>query len=122
MNEEYEEYDNDPGLKLTPLGRRVALIALIVGTLLLAAWALSGHAEAAPAAGNKGGCGRGNMWYGLACIVTDTGPGFVSGTCQFGHWFSRVSTRRTFRLDQPVTVSGCEGLGGELYAPIRISR
>ncbi len=62
------------------------------------------------------------MRYGISCTVTDAGVGFVSGTCDFGYWFSRVSTKRTFRLDQPVRVNGCEGSGSELYAPIRISK
>lgn len=75
-------------------------------------------------AGNRGGCGRRgeNMRYGVACNITDAGVGFVSGACEDGLWFSRVATRRTFRLDQAVRVDGCEGLGSELYAPIRISR
>jgi hypothetical protein len=77
-----------------------------------------------PVAGNLGGCGHNgrNLRYNIACTVTDAGQGFVSGTCDYGYWFSRVSTRRTFTLDQAVTVNGCEGLGSELYAPIRISR
>jgi hypothetical protein len=84
--------------------------------------AFSGFVLRLPELGNKGGCGRGNMRSGVACTVTDAGAGFVSGTCQNGLWFSRVSTARTFCLDQAVKVNGCEGLGGELYAPIRISR
>jgi hypothetical protein len=84
--------------------------------------ASSGFALRLPDLGNKAGCGRANMRYGVACTVTDAGNGFVSGTCQNGLYFSRVSTARTFRLGQAVKVRGCEGLGGELYAPIRISR
>lgn len=117
-----EEYENDPGLSLSPTARRVLLGALISGILLALVITLAQPAGATPMAGNRGGCGRGNMWYGLACTVTDAGAGFVSGTCEFGLWFSRVSTARTFRLQQAVTVNGCEGLGSELYAPIRISR
>ncbi len=97
--------------------RHLFIIALCVLLLAIASTAI-----AAPTAGNKGGCGKDNrnMVYNVACTVTDSGPGFVSGTCAYGYWFSRVSTARIFRLDQRVTVRGCEGLGGELYAPIRI--
>jgi hypothetical protein len=113
---------DDSGLRLTSSGRRI-LIAVIIALLLIAvAFALTDTAGATTMDGNKGGCGRGNMWYGLACTVTDSGQGYVSGTCKFGLWFSRVATARAFRLDQSVKVNGCEGLGGELYAPIRISR
>lgn len=83
-----------------------------------------GASSGAPLPGNQGGCGHNNenMRYGIACNVTDAGVGFVSGTCKSGYWFSRVATRRTFRLDQAVTVNGCEGLKHELYAPIHVSR
>ena len=99
---------------------RFPLILLVALVLL----SVSAAAYAAPAAGNGGGCGHGNrnMVYGVACTVTDAGTGFVSGTCEYGLWFSRVATARTFRPEQAVSVNGCEGLGGELYAPIRISR
>lgn len=83
--------------------------------------ASSGFSLRLPELGNQGGCGRGNMRSGVACTVTDAGAGFVSGTCQNGLWFSRVSTARTFCLEKGGKVNGCEGLGGELYAPIRIS-
>lgn len=99
-----------------------AFICFVIALALLIVLASAISANATPLTGNRGGCGRGNMWYGLSCTVTDTGPGFVSGTCQFGFWFSRVSTARTFRLDQSVKVNGCEGLNDELYAPIRIYR
>lgn len=74
-----------------------------------------------PLTGNRGGCGRGNSTT-VSCNVTDAGPGFVSGSCDLGYWFSRVSTARTFVIGQIVTVRGCEGLNQELYAPIRITR
>ena len=79
---------------------------------------------AAPAEGNKGSCGyrNSNMRYGLTCNVSDAGPGFVSGKCAYGYWFSRVSTARTFRIGEIVTVNGCEGLKKQIYAPIRISK
>jgi hypothetical protein len=76
---------------------------------------------ATPLAGNRGGCGRNNM-VTVSCNVSDAGPGFVSGDCAWGYWFSRVSTRRTFRIGQIVTAYGCEGENQELYAPIRITR
>lgn len=72
-------------------------------------------------AGNRGGCGRGNMTT-VTCNVSDAGSGFVSGDCEYGYWFSRISTARTFRVGQVVTARGCEGLNGELYAPLRISK
>jgi hypothetical protein len=79
---------------------------------------------AAPIAGNRGGCGirNRNMRYGITCNVSDAGPGFVSGACEDGYWFSRVRTRRSFTVEEIVTVDGCEGLNQELYAPIRISK
>lgn len=80
--------------------------------------------SAAPMPGNQGGCGirNRNMRYGVTCNVSDAGPGFVSGKCNDGYWFSRIQTRRSFTIDQIVTVDGCEGLNQELYAPIRISK
>lgn len=88
---------------------RYRLIFLVLWVLL----SFTGAADAAPVAGNKGGCGHGNrnMVYGVACTVTDAGTGFVSGTCEYGLWFSRVATARTFRPEQAVSVNGCEGLG-----------
>jgi|WetSurMetagenome_2_1015567.scaffolds.fasta_scaffold88302_2 hypothetical protein len=74
-----------------------------------------------PELGNRGGCGRNNM-VTVSCNVADAGVGFVSGDCDWGYWFSRVSTRRTFRIGQIVNAYGCEGENQELYAPIRISR
>ena len=115
---------SDPGLRIRPERRRLLIVLIIIGLLIALAVALTDKASAAPVAGNRGGCGyhNRNMVYGVACTVTDTGRGFVSGTCDYGYWFSRVSTLRTFRLDQAVRVNGCEGLNQELYAPIRIYR
>lgn len=183
---------SDPGLRLTPRGRRALLAIMLIGVLLLLALAATDSASAKttapsacktlpqltnsgatsgvqpvrlckawlkmcthysypfgirvcdgwymycmkhvrtdapskiaglamPVSGNKGGCGRGNM-ITLSCNVSDAGPGFVSGKCEYGHWFSRVSTARTFRVGQIVTARGCAGLNSELYAPIRISK
>jgi len=103
-------------------GRRERLIAvIIIGCLILLALVLTDRADASQLAGNKGGCGTGNM-ITLSCNVSDAGQGFVSGKCEYGHWFSRVSTARVFTIGQVVTARGCEGLNGELYAPIRISK
>lgn len=173
---------DDPGLRLTPLGRRVAWVIiglvlagsiyLILTDLLEASpdqtarpatfsraparictawrWDCTSYRSvfglqicrvwritctsyvqtgkvaglAASAAGNRGGCGHNNrnMRYGLTCNVSDAGPGFVSGICAYGYWFSRVSTSRTFSLDQALIVDGCEGIGSELYAPITIRK
>jgi hypothetical protein len=112
--------EDDRGSMTVVLYVMVIVMALFLALFL--AIVLPAGASAEPLAGNKGGCGRGNMRYGVACTVTDAGPGFVSGTCVYGYWFSRVATARTFRLDQSVTVNGCLGEGGELYAPIRVSR
>lgn len=109
---------NDP--VLTPWGRRALLIGIIIMLGILIVVALTDHAGAAPLAGNKGGCGRHNMTT-VTCNVTDAGRGFVSGDCELGYWFSRVSTLRTFRVGQIVTARGCLGERGELYSPIRIS-
>ena len=97
----------------------VSIVALVLALALLIIAVVA--ADAAPLAGNKGGCGRGNL-ITLTCNVSDAGPGFVSGSCDWGHYFSRVATSRTFRIGQVVTVRACEGLGQELYAPIRITR
>jgi hypothetical protein len=159
--------DSDPGLHLTPRGRRVRVALIILGLLALLALALTDDAGAAPAklctawrkgctasrtflglrycvawrltcisntpasgksaglaaplAGNRGGCGRHNMTT-ATCNVSDAGNGFVSGDCEYGYWFSRVATARTFRVGQIVIAYGCEGLNQELYAPIRISK
>lgn len=96
----------------------VALAALVLAIALLI---VAATVNAEPLAGNRGGCGRGNMTT-ASCNVTDAGSGFVSGNCEYGYWFARVSTARTFRIGQIVTVRGCEGLNQELYAPIRISK
>ena len=61
----------------------------------------------ASSAGNLGGCAAGNKLRGQPCTVTSYTPGYVSGKCAGGYWFSKVSTSRTFRLDQAVTVQGC---------------
>lgn len=77
-------------------------------------------------AGNRGGCAEGNKWRGLGCTISDFSPGLVSGTCEGGLWFQDIPTRRTFRIDQFVTVQGCEGEGWQLFSapswPFRISR
>lgn len=77
-------------------------------------------------AGNRGGCAEGNKWQDLPCIVTDFRPGFVNGTCDGGLWFQNIPTRRTFRIDQFVTVQGCEGEDWQLFSapgwPFRIAR
>jgi hypothetical protein len=106
-----------------PRARARGLLALIViGIILLVIWACTDTAGAAPLAGNQGGCGKGNQWYRVPCTVTDAGVGFVSGTCDYGLWFKDVPTRRTFWPDELVTVRACEFMGGELAAPISISR
>jgi hypothetical protein len=121
-----DDYTNDPGLSLTPAGRRVLLVLLAVGILLALVVTLARRAEAAPLAGNRGGCAPGNKWPRVACIVTNFRTGFVSGTCEFGLWFRSAPTRRTFRLGQAITVWGCEGPGYELFSapgyPLRIAR
>lgn len=80
----------------------------------------------ASGAGNRGGCAEGNKIRGLACTVTAYTPGFVSGTCDGGYWFSKVRTARTFRDQQPVTAQGCIGLNLRLAGapgwPLRIGR
>ena len=101
--------------------RAVAIGIIIGGLIVLAILASTDRAGAASAAGNKGGCGRNNM-VSASCNVSDAGVGFVSGDCDWGYWFSRVSTRRTFQIGQLVNVYGCEGLNQELYAPIQISK
>lgn len=55
-----------------------------------------------------GGCALGNQWRGLACVITAYTPGYVSGTCDGGLWFDRERTARTWRLEQPVSVTGCQ--------------
>lgn len=80
----------------------------------------------ASSAGNRGGCAEGNKMRGLACVVTAFEPGYVSGTCDGGFWFSKVRTARTFRLDATVTVQGCIMADDRLTSapgwPLRISR
>lgn len=101
---------------------RAVLIAIIlIGVTLLVLLSSTDRAGATPLTGNRGGCGRNNM-VTVTCNVRDSGIGFVSGDCEWGYWFSRVSTRRTFRVGQIVNVYGCEGERQELYAPIRISK
>jgi hypothetical protein len=79
-----------------------------------------------PVPGNLGGCAEGNKWRGLSCTINDFRPGSVSGVCDAGLWFQDVKTSRTFSLDQPVTVQGCEYENWQLASapgwPIRISR
>ncbi len=113
--------ENELGLTLTPRAKLALIAIIIIGSALILALALTDPAGAQTLDGNKGGCATRNQWKGLACTVTDAGVGFVSGTCEFGFWFARVPTARTFRLDQAVTVNGCLGLANELYAPIRIT-
>jgi hypothetical protein len=48
--------DNDPGLRLTPRGKRALLAVIVIGLLLLFAWALTDPAGAADSSGNRGGC------------------------------------------------------------------
>jgi hypothetical protein len=112
----------DPGLLDDdhPLWRALLVLIIVLVALLVLAFVWPPPGEAAPLAGNKGGCGRDNL-IAVSCTVTDSGVGFVSGTCEFGYWFSRVSTGRTFPIGRGVTARGCIGLDRELYAPIRIS-
>jgi hypothetical protein len=124
----------EPAALCTAWRATCAAYKTLLGVRICTAWRLScvsgaphaGKAAglAAPASGNLGGCGyrNRNMRYGVSCEVSDAGPGFVSGNCVYGYWFSRVSTRRTFTVGQAVSVDGCEGTGSELYAPIRISK
>lgn len=122
MNDNY----TDPGISLTPAGKRVAVIALILGIIIALALVLANSASAAPLAGNRGGCAEGNKWRMIPCVVSDFRPGFVSGTCAAGLWFKDAPTRRTFRLDQPVRVQGCEYMNWQLASapgwPLRITR
>ena len=103
---------------------RAGAIGIIVAAIIVLLLIATAHVDAAPAAGNRGGCGyrNSNMRYGISCNVSDAGPGFVSGKCDYGYWFSRVSTARTFRIGEIVTVNGCEGLKKQLYAPITIRK
>ena len=142
-------YD-DSGISLTPTGKRVALAILIAGILLALAVSLAradspGPAcqptptptppvtslrltsfAAVPVGGNAGGCAAGNKINRWPCVVTDFTPGRVSGTCDLGFWFRDVATMRTFRLDQPVNLSGCLGMGDRITSvpgtPVRIGR
>lgn len=95
---------------------RLIALAIVIGVLIFLLVFLAGTAAAAPAEGNRGGCAPGNQWPRVACVVTDFRPGFVSGACEFGLWFRNAPTRRTFRLDQAITVWGCEGPGYELFS------
>lgn len=118
-------YD-DPGIALTPLGKRVAVALLILGIVIALALVLVRSADAAPLDGNRGGCAEANRWRMIPCTVTDFRPGRVSGTCAGGLWFKDAPTRRVFRLEQAITVQGCEYMNWQLASapgwPLRISR
>lgn len=106
---------------------RAVAIGIIIGIVIVLAILITADpVGAAPLGGNRGGCAEENKWYMLPCVITDTGVGWVSGTCTAGYWFGHVPTRRTFTLDQPVHVKGCEGPGSEIYSapgwPVRISK
>lgn len=101
--------------------RRLFVLIVLIALTIIICWVLTDTVGAAPLNGNRGGCAARNV-VTVQCEVSDSGPGYVSGNCAYGYWFSRVSTARAFRIGAAVTVRGCEGLGGELYAPIRISR
>ena len=77
-------------------------------------------------AGNRGGCAAANQWRGLACTITAYRPGYVSGTCDGGLWFTDVRTVRVWRQETAVTVQGCEYEGWRLDSapgfPLRISK
>ena len=123
---DYHNDDNDPGLKLTPLGRRVIFGLLIIGILIALVILLTGgNAGAAPLEGNRGFCNYASRASGLACTVTDAGVGWVMGTCKWGEFFL-AQTWRTFRPGQNVTVSGCEDQYGTLFGtpdyPLRVYR
>ena len=109
---------------------RFWLAIIAVALLVLITAVLVDHASAQPitdlAAGNRGGCAEGNRMRGLACVVSDFTPGYVSGTCDGGYWFKNARTARTFTLEQPVTVQGCIMAGSQLASapgwPLRISK
>ena len=120
------QVESNPGLRLSPRGKRVWLIIIIVSLLIAVALALTDTADAATLAGNGGGCAAGNRWRGLACTVSDSGNGWVSGVCDFGLSFGPTNSARTFVPGKPIIVQGCEGMDGELFSargwPLRISR
>ena len=106
--------------------RRVLLIILIIiGVLALFALALTDRTEAAPQAGNRGGCNAASRVSGLSCTVQDAGVGWVSGTCLWGEYFL-AQTGRTFAPGDEVSVSGCVNEHGVITsapgAPLRISK
>jgi len=109
-----DDYSNDPGLSLTPLGKRVAVILLILGILVALLIVFTGSADAATLAGSRGGCAEIDKWQLLPCVVTDFRPGYVSGTCAAGLWFRNERTARTWRLETPVTVRGCADPSGRV--------
>jgi hypothetical protein len=116
----------DPGLRLTPRGKRVAIAVIVIGVLLLFTLALTDHVGAADSSGNRGGCAEGNKWRGLSCVITDFTPGYVSGTCDGGLWFADERTARTWRIEMPVTAQGCEyedwRISGAPGWPFRLSK
>jgi hypothetical protein len=118
--------DNDPGLRLNARGKRVLLAVIVIGFLLLFALALTDRAGAADSSGNRGGCAPGNQWRGLACVITDFTPGYVSGTCDGGLWFADERTTRIWTLDTPATAWGCEyedwRISGAPGWPFRLSK
>ena len=122
---DHDDYTNDPGLRLTPLGRRVLLVLLLIGLLVAVVLVFSDPAGAAPLEGNRGGCNPASRAYGLTCTVQNAGLGWVSGTCVYGEYFL-AQTARTFRPGQVVHVTGCEDQYGVLFSapgfPLRISR
>ena len=90
----------------------------IVGSALAALImlaAIASSVQAAPAAGNRGGCNIDSRWYSLACTVQDAGVGWVAVTCQFGE-YGLFQTARTFRPQQPVRVKACEDQNGVLFS------
>jgi hypothetical protein len=99
---------------------------LFVALAALALLIVAATVNAEPIAGNRGGCAEGNKWRRLACTITDFRPGYVSGTCTAGLWFRDVRTARTWVIDTPVTVRGCQYANDEIAsAPdwtIRISK
>jgi hypothetical protein len=102
------EYD-DPGLRLTPFGRKALLIGIIIGLAIAIAIALTDHAGAAPLTSTSAQplasiCQKG--------VVTDfqTVPGgHVVSVVRTGHALAdSYWTTRTFYRTQRVTV--CAGI------------
>jgi hypothetical protein len=107
--------DDDPGIGLTPMGKRAAVILLIVGIIVALVIVLNYRgAGAAPLAGNRGGCPLESRRYNLACQVQDSGVGWVSGTCLYGEYFL-AQTARTF-TPGPVHVTGCVDDTNTIYS------